>query len=103
MNCLKRPGGANDAENSTDNNVAIDTHPPTTVRIDKAADTITNNGDLNMVNNKVMHWCIVGEEYLFANTTLAILFLFLPNKEQCLLPIFLTTPLSFPPHLQHHR
>ncbi|KAG1543372.1 hypothetical protein G6F49_011365 [Rhizopus delemar] len=46
-------GSGNEGQDSDHNNADIDIRPPTTVRIDKIADTITNHGELNVVNNKV--------------------------------------------------
>lgn len=70
MNCMKtrqeqgqeqeQEGSENEGQDSDHNNVDVNIQLPTTVRIDKIADTITDHGELNVVNNKVMYWYIVG-------------------------------------------
>lgn len=108
MNYMKtqqeQEGSGNEGQDSDHNNADVDIQPPTTVRIDKIADTITNHGELNVVNNKVISvYCrTVFWKYLFANTTLDILFLFLLNRDHSHLQILPTTLLSLltrlPPH-----
>lgn len=57
----------NEGQDSNHNNADVDIQPPTTVRIDKIADTVTNHGEFNVVNNKVMYWYIVRVGYYFGN------------------------------------
>lgn len=104
MNCMKtrqeqeqeQERSENEGQDSDHNNAHVNIQPPTTVRIDKIADTITNHGELNVVNNKAYCWSrIVFWKYFFANTTLSILFLFLLNRDHYHLSIFPTTLLSF--------
>ncbi|EPB88764.1 hypothetical protein HMPREF1544_04404 [Mucor circinelloides 1006PhL] len=48
----EQEGSENEGQDSDHNNADVDIQPPTTVRIYKIADTITNHGKLNVVNNK---------------------------------------------------
>ncbi|KAG0778951.1 hypothetical protein G6F22_010924 [Rhizopus arrhizus] len=48
----EQEGSENEGQDSDHNNVDVNIQLPTTVRIDKIADTITDHGELNVVNNK---------------------------------------------------
>lgn len=65
MNCMKTRqeqeqaqvgGGENEGRDSEHNIANVDRQQTITVRIAEIADTITNHGEFNVVNNKVMYW-----------------------------------------------
>ncbi|KAF1803620.1 hypothetical protein FB192DRAFT_1279003, partial [Mucor lusitanicus] len=49
-------GGENEGRDSEHSIANVDRQQTITVRIAEIADTITNHGEFNVVNNKVMYW-----------------------------------------------